>query len=449
VDKNNSRSGFMINLKSKILLFTASFPYELAAENTFIEPELPQLKTIFSSITIFPKFSKGKKTDIPEGIFVNHSFSRYLIADKFVCHLIKNIFLSLSSNLLYQEIRKNPKKTLHPRSLIRIIFFLGTAMSTKKWIEKYIVNNNIDLSKTIFYTYWLDGITMGICLAKVRYPEIIVVSRAHGTDIYDERHIPPYNPFRPEIFYRMNKIYPASRDGQQYFLSKYPSFQSLFECSTLGIKNPHFITKQSSDGIFRIVTCSYLISVKRIELLIYGLKRLGELKNNQQFVWTHIGNGPLEKKLIKLSRMILPKNVKFEFLGFLPNYQVINFYKNNPIDLFMNVSESEGGNPVSIMEAQSCGIPVIASAVGGNKEIVNKNVGIFLQPDPTPSEIAEEIINFMRNPELIKERKIFSKKNFDERYDSEVIFQSFAQKLLDLSLNHSIEPALGIQFDGG
>jgi len=415
--------------KSGIFLFTASYPYSLAAEDTFIGPELPHLKKNFSSVSIVPKFSKGVATDIPDEISVDLSLSGSLLSNLFVCHLIKNIFLSLNSLLFYKEIKKFPKKTLHPISLIRIILFLGTALITKKWIENYIEKNNVDLSKTIFYTYWLDGITMGICLAKARYPGIIVVSRAHGTDIYDEQHNPPFIPFRPEIFHNLNRIYPASRDGQDYLSHKYPFYQKSFEYSSLGIKNPHFMTQQSSDGIFRIATCSYLVPVKRIELLIYGLKYLGELKNTRQFVWTHIGNGPLEKKLIKLSEKILPKNVKFEFLGFLSNTEVMNFYKNNPIDLFINVSQSEGGNPVSIMEAQSCGIPVIATAVGGNNEIVTEKVGILLNPDPTPDEIANGIINFMEDPELIKRRRSYSKKNFEERYNSEVVFQRFTQQL--------------------
>jgi len=110
----------------------------------------------------------------------------------------------------------------------------------------------------------------------------------------------------------------------------------------------------------------------------------------------------------------------------------MNFYKNNPIDVFINVSQSEGGNPVSIMEAQSCGIPLIASAVGGNKEIVHEKVGILLNPDPTSEEIANGIITFMENHELIKERKYYSKINFEERYNSNKNFPTFIQALIKI-----------------
>lgn len=56
-------------------------------------------------------------------------------------------------------------------------------------------------------------------------------------------------------------------------------------------------------------------------------------------------------------------------MGFFSNTEVMEFYKTNEYDLFINTSETEG-IPVSIMEAMSFGIPVVATDVGGTKEIV-------------------------------------------------------------------------------
>ncbi len=49
------------------------------------------------------------------------------------------------------------------------------------------------------------------------------------------------------------------------------------------------------------------------------------------------------------------------------------FFKENSVDLFINASITEG-TPVSIMEAISCGIPIIATDVGGNPEIVSEKM---------------------------------------------------------------------------
>ena len=48
---------------------------------------------------------------------------------------------------------------------------------------------------------------------------------------------------------------------------------------------------------------------------------------------------------------------------------MLDYYKNNIIDIFINLSASEG-IPVSIMDAISFGIPCIATNVGGTGEIV-------------------------------------------------------------------------------
>jgi len=46
----------------------------------------------------------------------------------------------------------------------------------------------------------------------------------------------------------------------------------------------------------------------------------------------------------------------------------------------MNLSETEG-IPVSIMEAQSAGVPILATNLGGTSEIVNNENGFLVEKD--------------------------------------------------------------------
>ena len=46
------------------------------------------------------------------------------------------------------------------------------------------------------------------------------------------------------------------------------------------------------------------------------------------------------------------------------------FFKEKPIDVFLNVSSTEGTS-VALIEAMSYSIPVIVTDVGGNKNIGN------------------------------------------------------------------------------
>ena len=89
--------------------------------------------------------------------------------------------------------------------------------------------------------------------------------------------------------------------------------------------------------------------------------------------------------------------------GFQDNEKIMDFYRNNPIDIFINVSTNEGV-PVSIMEAISFGIPIIATNVGGTNEIVINNItGWLVDKDKVEKELPDALMAYYQ---LIKMKKI-------------------------------------------
>lgn len=88
--------------------------------------------------------------------------------------------------------------------------------------------------------------------------------------------------------------------------------------------------------------------------------------------------------------------VEATFPGIVDNAELLERYSSHHFDLFVNVSESEG-LPISIMEACGTGLPVVATDVGGTKEIVADGAnGFLLGPDPSPQEVAEGILKVMQ-----------------------------------------------------
>ena len=86
------------------------------------------------------------------------------------------------------------------------------------------------------------------------------------------------------------------------------------------------------------------------------------------------------------------KKLKIKLAGKISNSQLLEIYKNIPFDIFINVSENEGV-PVSIMEAMSFGMIIIATAVGGTSEIVHNGKNGYLLPQNCSKEqIAEKNI---------------------------------------------------------
>jgi glycosyltransferase involved in cell wall biosynthesis len=124
-----------------------------------------------------------------------------------------------------------------------------------------------------------------------------------------------------------------------------------------------------------------------------------------------------------------PPNARGRLLGNVPNQEIMQHYKENPVDLFVNVSSTEGGAPVAIQEAISCGIPVIATAVGGNPEVVLEKNGILLDPNPKPRDIAAALFRIWDDPQQAAQMKQESRQVWQRNYDADVNFRLFADRL--------------------
>ena len=112
--------------------------------------------------------------------------------------------------------------------------------------------------------------------------------------------------------------------------------------------------------------------------------------NCRNIRWVHFGTGIMRNEVERYAQRILV-NVDYEFKGIVPNSEILDFYADNYVDLFINLSSSEG-IPVSIMEALSAGIPIVATNVGGTSEAVSDEFG-FLVPAVFNNEDVATIIN--------------------------------------------------------
>jgi glycosyltransferase involved in cell wall biosynthesis len=89
---------------------------------------------------------------------------------------------------------------------------------------------------------------------------------------------------------------------------------------------------------------------------------------------------------------------------------------HNMIDIFANISLQESFG-VAVVEAMACEKPVIATAVGGLKEVVEENVtGIFVPPADV-EKTADAILTLLRDPEKAKQMGKAGRERVLEKYD--------------------------------
>lgn len=123
-----------------------------------------------------------------------------------------------------------------------------------------------------------------------------------------------------------------------------------------------------------------------------------------------IGQGPEAKRLRKMAR-----SEKIEFLDYLPDKEVARYYAQCKALIFPQ--EEDFG--ITVLEAMSCGRPVIAYRGGGALETVIENkTGVFFNHQ-TSKSIIEAVNKFnpnQFNPEEIRARALkFDEKIFKKR----------------------------------
>jgi len=89
-----------------------------------------------------------------------------------------------------------------------------------------------------------------------------------------------------------------------------------------------------------------------------------------------------------------------QFVGRVPQVQVRPFMQQ--ADVFVLPSLSEGF-PNVILEAMTCGLPIVATRVGGIPDVIKNGVHGYLVEAKRPDEIAEKILILLQNDQLRNE----------------------------------------------
>lgn len=264
---------------------------------------------------------------------------------------------------------------------------------------------------------WFAAAALAAAELKKKYPEIKAASLAHSYEILPirNRFIPYYyvnkkHKYLDGVFFIASNVREVYLEGigglpEEYYRKTHVNY--------LGSYKNQDVLNNNNPKEFHICTCSRMVSLKRLDVLIDALS----LWDSGDIYWSHLGGGELESCLREKSTLVMVKNplVHISFEGYLTNEDVKKYYESHPIDLFINISSTEG-LPISIMEAISYGIPVMATDVGGTNEIINRESGFLIDPEITPESIKDHILLFKNLPD--NEKQELRKKAYQQWKDS-------------------------------
>lgn len=406
----------MSKQKDTVFLYTVNFPY--GNSEPYLHNELPYLSKHFKRVVIIPLMEEKGNLKLPENVEVRFLSDIKTLSNRRT--LFRGNFRTIKMILFREFIHCKPKFYF----LKKARYYLSELLNAMELAEKLKVLMSSYDANILHYSFWMNSWALALASLKSNRHISDFVFRVHGFDLYKERWPNDFIPFRHTCYKFSSAIFPISKLGEKYVKENYTYAQKakVFYLGTMD----HGVNESTSE--FHMVSCSNFVPLKRLNLIAEALAY-----TTKRIKWTHIG-AYTAQEMSKLKPHLdkIPENVEVNMEGHLSQMELNEFYSKNPITFFINVSESEG-IPVSIMEAISFGIPVLATNVGAVHEIVNARTGVLIKKDITGAELINEIISFgssnLNTPEKRKDIRKFWKDNFS----AEGNFDKFCEylKLMD------------------
>ncbi len=405
------------------MLLTEAFPFGYG--EPFLIAELPYLCEVFDVTIVSLDTNSPLEKKIPPDVKVIRLNITLSLFDR-----IRYFFSFMHDDVCRKECRlvADGKERVIKRILQSITMYsAGT-----KWFNELVKRPEFG-EQEILYSYWYNDKIIGTALALRGNPSRpVLVTRVHGYDLYNERKPLGRQPFKPVIDSYLDHIYFVSKAGFSYYQKTFGMVdEQKYAMMSLGTINTFGMAKENESSTFNLLSCSNIIPLKRIPLIVDGIAHI----ESRKIHWIHIGDGEQYDAMQNYAQVNLgsKSNCTFTFLGRLTNEEVHTFYETVPIDCFLTVSESEGGSPVSIQEALSYGIPVIGTSVGGIPEMVEAN-GILLSENPTSQQVADAILKLAAAKDscILSSFRSNSRKIWENKFNAENNFVTFTQSLLSL-----------------
>ncbi|HVW28556.1 MAG TPA: glycosyltransferase [Polyangiaceae bacterium] len=403
----------------QLYYFTTSYPWGMGF--TWKANELVYLREYFDCVTVVPycyedNFHSPKP--LPEGV----SAVEPLFREGTPKIELRTALEIIDRHAGYYATELARKRPFSNRAQLGA--WLGASIQTSRLLRHPVIRRimNAPDPDTSLCFFWGRGACDFLPFVdKRRFRSVIV--RFHRYDLFEDENS-GYMPYRRQLLESTTIAAPSSEKGVRHLRSLYPDLTKSIRLARLGVPRLPELA-MSSDGVLRVLSCSFVTPRKRVDLIADALREV-----RFPVHWTHVGDGP-DMKALRAQVARLPSNVETYLPGNVAADELFKFYQQRPVDVFVNVSTSEG-IAMTILECLSAGVPVFATDVGGSSEVVDQTVGLLLPADVTARQLAAELERFHALPTSEKRlRREAAVRRHRERSDVEVLTRELARQLLE------------------
>jgi glycosyltransferase involved in cell wall biosynthesis len=258
----------------------------------------------------------------------------------------------------------------------------------------------------VIYVHWVlpNGLIAAWVAAIRRIPFVISI---HGSDMYVAQQNWLFRSIASSIFKRAAAVTACSPELRQAaialnapkdtLLLAYGADPALFHPSLKLLEDRHSFGWDQSELI--IATIGRMVYKKGFNFLIEAVPEI--IKRYPQVRLVVGGDGPLRRELAaQAEKLGVSKHVSFT--GRIPWDHLQEFLSSSDIFILPSVKDKFGnmdGLPTVLLEAMSCGIPIIASKIGGVVMVVENGRTGLIVPPGDPHALAEAICSLAGDPD--------------------------------------------------
>ncbi|MFG1497413.1 glycosyltransferase [Saccharospirillum sp. HFRX-1] len=276
----------------------------------------------------------------------------------------------------------------------------------KRWLRQLT-----ELSPQIIHAHF--GSNALNCLALSKALNIPLLTTFHGRDITINKHTKKQDDNLQKVFNGSQKIIAVSDFIKSKLLERGCPENKIIQ-HYIGVNTQKFKPSGNDAIEGRIVFVGRLVEKKGCEYLIKALQKIG-IKDNIQL--NIIGDGPLMNSLKELSNEA-PCNINF--MGRLSPDQIVEEVQSAQLLCAPSITASTGdqeGLPISILEALSCGTPVIGTYSAGIAEAVIDGTNGFLVQEKDIDAIASRIHQVLNDKNLRTELSVNARQTATTKFD--------------------------------
>lgn len=325
MDHNSSSFGMVFREQANVIQKDFNFVF-LTLQKIGIKDVLKKLKIVSFNEVVLKESSE-------RFIYCNY------LNSSFLPERINNFVEKISVRLIKSKLKNEEFNLIHAQSLIEAGFF--SYLLSKSLRLPYLITEHSQLNFT--------GVSIG---RHKMYQKVL--------DSAKQRLIVSNDKIRQ---YAMNRLY-----GRFLNIGNFAN-DEIFK----------FTSIPKTQDKFKIITVGAFSKIKDQITLLKALKVLDKKLTDVtiEFTWVGFSGWRIEKDdaVRKLIESMVFENVKVSLIPIATRQEVAK--KLNESDLFLFSSISEG-MPLAVLEALSCGLPVISTRCGGVEEVIDSNNGLLV-----------------------------------------------------------------------